>query len=81
MMKGQTVNSLQTPEKTISAPPAAAKNRVTDKTLAREVLSLMIDGDPDIMRECDEYYQAYKLTPEAHTIVARVETQATLDAS
>jgi len=31
-----------------------------------------LDGDPDILRECDEFYRAWKLTPEALKIAARM---------
>ena len=56
----------------LPAPRAAAKNRVTEKTLASEVFDLWQAGDPDILRECDEFYKAWKLTPEALKIAARV---------
>ena len=51
--------------------PAAAKNRVTRKTLVREVFDLWMDGDPDILHEAEEFYKAYKLTPVALKIAAR----------
>ena len=51
--------------------PAAAKNRVTRKTLVCEVLTLWLAGDTDILRECDNFYKAWKLTPEALAITAR----------
>jgi len=58
----------------ISVPvaPSAGRNRVTNKTLITEVFTLWMDGDPDILRECDEFYKAWKLTPEALAIAARL---------
>jgi len=56
----------------LTAPPAAAKNRVTDKTLVSEVFDLWQAGDPDILREADEFYKAYKLTAEGLKIAARM---------
>ena len=56
----------------VTAAPAAAKNRVTNKTLVSEVFDLWQAGDPDILRECDEFYKAWKLTPEALKIAARL---------
>lgn len=56
----------------LTAPPAAAKNRVTKKTLIGEVFTLWLAGDPDILRECDEFYKAWKLTPESLKIAARL---------
>ena len=56
----------------LTAAPAAAKNRVTKKTLIGEVFTLWLAGDPDILRECDEFYRAWKLTPESLKIAARV---------
>ena len=53
--------------------PSAGKNRVTRKTLAHEVFALWLAGDPDIMRECDEFHKAWKLTPEALAIASRME--------
>ena len=55
----------------LPAPPAAAKNRVTRKTLVREVLTLWLAGDAHILGECEEFYKAWKLTPEALAITAR----------
>ena len=60
----------------LTAPPAAAKNRVTDKTLVSEVFDLWQAGDPNILRECDEFYKAWKLTPEALKIAARVASSS-----
>ena len=57
----------------LPAPPAASKNRVTEKTLVSEVFDLWQAGDPDILREADEFYKAWKLTPEALKIAARME--------
>ena len=59
---------------TLSLPvsPSAGRNRVTNKTLVSEVFDLWQAGDPDILRECDEFYKAWKLTPEALKIAARV---------
>ena len=51
---------------------AAAKNRVTRQTLVREVLTLWLAGDTAILGECDEFYKAWKLTPEALKIAARL---------
>ena len=56
----------------VPAAPAAAKNRVTEKTLFSDVYDLWQAGDPDILRECDEFYKAWKLTPEALKIAARL---------
>ena len=56
----------------LTAAPAAAKNRVTNKTLVSDVFTLWQAGDPDILRECDEFYKAWKLTPEALKIAARL---------
>ena len=53
--------------------PSAGKNRVTRKTLVREVFTLWLAGDPDIMRECDEFHKAWKLTREALAIASRME--------
>ena len=55
----------------VTVAPAAAKNRVTRKTLVREVLTLWLAGDPDILGECDNFYKAWKLTPEALANAAR----------
>ena len=56
----------------LTTPLAAAKNRVTEKTMVSEVYELWQAGDPDILREADEFYKAWKLTPEALKIAARV---------
>ena len=56
----------------LTAVLARAKNRVTEKTLVSEVFDLWQAGDPDIMREADEFYKAWKLTPEALKIAARL---------
>ena len=56
----------------LPAAPSAGRNRVTNKTPIHEVFSLWLDGDPDILRECDEFYKAWKLTPEALAITARM---------
>ena len=56
----------------VTVAPAAAKNRVTRKTLITEVFTLWQAGDPHILRECDEFYKAWKLTPEALKIAARL---------
>ena len=52
--------------------PSAGRNRVTRKTLAREVFALWLAGDTDILRECDEFHNAWKLTPEALAIASRM---------
>ena len=52
--------------------PSAGRNRVTKKTLITEVFTLWLAGDPDILRECDEFYKAWKLTPESLKIAARL---------
>ena len=52
--------------------PSSGKNRVTRKTLAREVFALWLAGDTAILGECDEFYKAWKLTPEALAIAARM---------
>ena len=57
----------------VTVAPAAAKNRVTRKTLVREVLTLWLAGDTAILGECDEFYKAWKLTPEALAIDARIK--------
>ena len=57
----------------VTVAPAAAKNRVTKRTLITEVLTLWLAGDPDILRECDEFYKAWKLTREALATAARME--------
>ena len=56
----------------LTAPPAAAKNRVTEKTLFSEAYDLWQAGDPDILREADEFYKAWKLTAEGLKIAARM---------
>ena len=56
----------------VTAAPAAAKNRVTRKTLITEVFTLWLAGDPDILHEADEFYAAWKLTPEALATTARM---------
>ena len=56
----------------LPAPRAVAKNRVTEKTLASEVFDLWQAGDPDILHEADEFYAAWKLTPEALATTARM---------
>ena len=56
----------------VTVAPSAGRNRVTNKTLITEVFTLWIAGDPDILRECDEFYKAWKLTPEALKIAARL---------
>ena len=55
----------------ISVSPSAGRNRVTKRTLITEVFTLWLAGDPDILRECDEFYKAWKLTREALKIAAR----------
>ena len=52
--------------------PSAGKNRVTEKTLVSEVFDLWQAGDPDILHEADEFYAAWKLTPEALATTARM---------
>ena len=52
--------------------PSAGRNRVTRNTLITEVFTLWLAGDSDIMRECDEFYAAWKLTPESLAIAARM---------
>ena len=52
--------------------PPAGQNRVTNKTLISDVFTLWQAGDPDILRECDEFYKAWKLTPDALKIAARL---------
>jgi len=61
---------------TLLATPPAGQNRVTKKTLISEVFTLWQAGDPDILRECDEFYRAWKLTPEALKIAARVASSS-----
>ena len=56
----------------VPAAPSAGRNRVTNKTLITKVFTLWMDGDPDILRECDEFYKAWKLTPDALKIAARL---------
>ena len=52
--------------------PPAGQNRVTNKTLISDVFTLWQAGVPDILRECDEFYKAWKLTPDALKIAARL---------
>ena len=54
------------------APRAAEKNRVTNKTLVSEVFDLWQAGDPDILHDAAEFYRAWKLSPEALKIAARL---------
>lgn len=60
----------------VPATPSAGKNRVTSKTPIHEVFSLWQAGDPDILRECDEFYKAWKLTPDALKIAARMASSS-----
>ena len=53
--------------------PSAGRNRVTKKTLITEVFTLWLAGDTAILGECDEFYKAWKLTPEALAIDARIK--------
>ena len=57
---------------TVPVSPSAGKNRVTRKTLAREVFALWLAGDTAILGECEEFHNAWKLTPEALKIAARL---------
>lgn len=52
--------------------PSAGRNRVTRKTLAREVFALWLAGDTAILGECEEFHKAWKLTPEALAIASRM---------
>ena len=60
---------------TLSLPvsPTAGRNRVTNKTLVSEVFDLWQAGDPDILHDAAEFYAAWKLTPEALAIDARMK--------
>jgi len=60
----------------VPAAPSAGRNRVTNKTPIHEVFSLWLAGDPDILRECDEFYKAWKLTPDALKIAARMASSS-----
>ena len=55
----------------IPAIPPKASKPITGKTLAADILRLMIAGDPDIMREYQEWHEAWKLSPEAFFISGR----------
>ena len=57
----------------VSVSPSAGRNRVTNKTLVSEVFDLWQAGDPDILHDAAEFYAAWKLTPEALAIDARMK--------
>ena len=69
-------NELVKSTQMVTAAPAAAKNRVTRKTLVREVFALWLAGDTAILGECDKFYKAWKVTPEALAITARTASSS-----
>ena len=69
-------NELVKSTPTVPVAPPAGRNRVTNKTLVSDVFTLWQAGDPDILREADEFYRAYKLTAEGLKIAARVASSS-----
>ena len=65
-------NGLMKSKVSVPVAPSAGKNRVTKKTLITDVFTLWLAGDTAILGECDEFYKAWKVTPEALAITARV---------